>query len=40
MQYRRLNAHLHLQALPTGLNQPVRASDSPPVYTPNQEVAA
>jgi transposase-like protein len=39
-QFRRVNGHLHLKALRTALNDHVRVDVTPPVYTPNEEVAA
>jgi hypothetical protein len=39
-QFRRINGHLHLKALPTALNDHVRVDVTPTVYTPNEEVAA
>ena len=39
-QFRRVNGHLHLKALRAALIQHVGASDTPPVYPRNEEVAA
>jgi len=39
-QFRRVNGHLHLKALRTALNDHVGVDVTPPVYTPNEEVAA
>jgi putative transposase len=39
-QFRRVNGHLHLKALRTALNDHVQVDVTPPVYTPNEEVAA
>jgi transposase-like protein len=39
-QFRRVNGHLHLKALRTALNDHVGVAVTPPVYTPNEEVAA
>ena len=39
-QFRRVNGHLHLKALRTALNEHVGVDVTPPVYTPNEEVAA
>jgi putative transposase len=39
-QFRRVNGHLHLKALRTALNEHVGIDVTPPVYTPNEEVAA
>jgi putative transposase len=39
-QFRRVNGHLHLRALRTALNEHARVDVTPPIYTPNEEVAA
>jgi transposase-like protein len=39
-QFRRVNGHLHLQALRIALNEHARVGVTPPAYTPNEEVAA
>lgn len=39
-QFRRVNGHLHLKALRTALNEHARVDVTPPIYTPNKEVAA
>jgi putative transposase len=39
-QFRRVNGHLHLKALRTALNEHAGVDVTPPVYTPNEEVAA
>jgi transposase-like protein len=39
-QFRRVNGHLHLKALRAALNDHVGVDVTPPVYTPNEEVAA
>jgi phytoene dehydrogenase-like protein len=39
-QFRRVIGHLHLKALRTALNEHARVDVTPPVYTPNEEVAA
>jgi putative transposase len=39
-QFRRVNGHLHLKALRAALNEHVGVDVTPPVYTPNEEVAA
>ena len=39
-QFRRVNGHLHLKALRTALNDHARVDVTPPIYTPNEGVAA
>jgi transposase-like protein len=39
-QFRRVNGHLHLRALRIALNKHVGVDVTPPVYAPNEEVAA
>jgi transposase-like protein len=39
-QFRRVNGYQHLKALRTALNEHVGVDVTPPVYTPNKEVAA
>ena len=39
-QFRRVNGHMHLQALRTALDEHVTASVTPPAYTVQKEVAA
>jgi putative transposase len=39
-QFRRVNGHLHLKALRAALDEHVRVSVTPPIYTPEQKVAA
>jgi putative transposase len=39
-QFRRVNGHLQLKALRTALNEHAGVDVTPPVYTPNEEVAA
>jgi putative transposase len=39
-QFRRVNGHLHLKALRTALDDHARVDVTPPIYTPNEEVAA
>ena len=39
-QFRRVNGHLHLKALRAALNAHAGVDVTPPIYTPNEEVAA
>jgi putative transposase len=39
-QFRRVNGHLHLKALRVALDEHVGVNVTPPVYAPNEEVAA
>jgi transposase-like protein len=39
-QFRRVNGHLHLKPLRTALNDHARVDVTPPIYTPNEGVAA